>query len=376
MNTQDEIQDLINDQEQIDLLNKNIQLNLLAELKDYQWMDDWMPAAVPEMPTPEDKTLQSEMRECAFGFPVALHLTTRNTSKRVWFTVYDDAFELTQRVLSFASTTTPQFSQFVTHSYLYWIRNGRASLWNPEMFLQRISQSTFFIWSSTPNYDMTDENTWTPAAKGYTDLYLQEILAPNDIVCFSPYPEFSILPHLAESFAQMNRNYLTPGYLGTETFMREFRKGRFLTLGLPAVSFAQVVTEQIIPSLMRAVELSVPDEMVIWAQNLDLMVIGELSQNRQPPADALASSFALRRLGTTVINNQQYNLGVTHGLIPPSITSHQTPRPPQLSSHPPWVFDTAYDGLLADIRRIQTLAAAKGTDARAALYYMLNARSL
>jgi hypothetical protein len=44
--------------------------------------------------------------------------------------------------------------------------NGRRSMWDPEMFLEQISQRTYFLWSSTPNFDLRDdEHGWTPAAK-------------------------------------------------------------------------------------------------------------------------------------------------------------------------------------------------------------------
>ncbi|KAG9526073.1 hypothetical protein KCV07_g868, partial [Aureobasidium melanogenum] len=104
MNAQDS-QNLNTNQQNIDRLNRRIQLNLLGEFKAYQWMDDWMPASVPEMPTPEDKHLQTEMGECLFAFPYALIITNKATGKRVWFSVYDDGQLLVQKVLSFSRTT-------------------------------------------------------------------------------------------------------------------------------------------------------------------------------------------------------------------------------------------------------------------------------
>lgn len=344
MNAQDETQALNINQQNIDRLNRRIQLGLLAEFKAYQWMDDWMPASVPEMPTPEDKHLQNEMSECLFGFPYALILTSKASNKRIWFSVYDDGQHLVQKVLSFASTSNTKFCEVVMDAYLDWIRNGRSSLWNPESFLQKISQYTYFQWSATPCFDMTDENGWPPAAREWADLYLQEILQPNDEVCFGAFPEFFVSPDAAASFSQMNITMMGPEYLEPRPFMREMRKGRFLSLGLPAVSFAQAVTEQMIPSLKRSVELPIPDKMVIWAQDLDERVCNEVSQGFRPPPEILAASIALRRMGTDLLWPEQFDFGLRHGLRP----SPDAPLPAlQPIAYPPGVLQAAHDRLIA-----------------------------
>ncbi|KAG9845847.1 hypothetical protein KCU77_g8755, partial [Aureobasidium melanogenum] len=182
MNVQDEINNLNTNQQNIDRLNRRIQLDLLGEFKAYQWMDDWMPASVPEMPTPEDRELQIEMGECLFAFPYALILKSKATGKRVWFSVYDDGQLLIQKVLSFARTTNSKFWDAVMDAYLDWVRNGENN-WDPDIFLQKISQYTYFNWSATPCFDMTDETGWPPAAREWADLYLQEILRPDDAGC-------------------------------------------------------------------------------------------------------------------------------------------------------------------------------------------------
>lgn len=277
MDTQAETQSLNTNQQNINRLNRRIQLDLLNESKAYQWMEDWMPASVPTMPTPEDKNLQTAMGECLFGFPHALILTVKATGKRVWFSVYDDSQYLIQKVFSFAKTTNDKFWDIVMDAYLDWVRNGRSDLW---------------------------------------DIYLQEILRPDDAVCFSAYPEFSISADAAASFLRLNGALMSPEYLNPGSLMREMRKGRFLSLGLFAVSFAQAVCEQMIPSLHRAEGLIIPDKMVYWAQDLDEKVCNEVSQSIRPHPDSLAASLALRRLGDRVIWVEQHNFGVFHGLVP------------------------------------------------------------
>jgi hypothetical protein len=69
-----------------------------------------------------------------------LTITDRVSGRRVWFKVYDDAEELVQRVLDFALTATPDFYHFAMEAYNYWVRNGRKSMWNPEMFLLFLSR--------------------------------------------------------------------------------------------------------------------------------------------------------------------------------------------------------------------------------------------
>ncbi|KAK6006848.1 hypothetical protein QM012_005856 [Aureobasidium pullulans] len=358
MIVQDEINDLNNNQQNINRFNRRIQFDLLAEFKAYQWIDDWMPASVPEMPTPEDKVLQTDMAECLYGYPFALILTSRATGKRVWFSVYDDGRYLVQKVLSFASTTNPQFFDAVMDAYLYWIRNGMSSFWNPDVFLQKISQYTYFNWSATPCFDMRDEHAWPPAAREWSDLYLQEILHPTDEVCFSACPETAVLPESATSFSQMNITLMSPELLEPRPFLREMRKGRFLTLGFPAVSFAQAVAEQMIPSLKRADDMLIPDTVVIWAQNLDLIVCDQVSQGRRPPPDARAASLALRRMGTDILDSEQFNLGARHGLVP---VPDAPPPALQPTVYPLGVLRAAHDRLVAFF----TLIASRNVDAEA-----------
>ncbi|KAG9669796.1 hypothetical protein KCU99_g3024, partial [Aureobasidium melanogenum] len=343
MDAQDN-QNLNTNQQNIDRLNRRIQLNLLSEFKAYQWMDDWMPASVPEMPTPEDKHLQTEMGECLFAFPYALIITNKATGKRVWFSVYDDGQLLVQKVLSFSRGTNAKFWDAVMDAYLDWVRNGKSSLWNPDIFLQTISQYTYFNWSATPCFDMTDEAGWPPAARGWADLYLQEILRPDDAVCFSAYPEFSFVPGAAASFLRLNGALMSHEYLNPRSLMREMRKGRFLSLGLPAVSFAQAVTEQMIPSLHRAEDMLIPDSMVLWAQDLDERVCNEVSQGIRPPPEILAASLALRRLGDRIIWPEQYNFGLLHGLIP---LPDAPPPDLQPTAYQPGVLQATHDRLVA-----------------------------
>ncbi|KAG9593798.1 hypothetical protein KCU86_g6344, partial [Aureobasidium melanogenum] len=343
MNVQDEINNLNTNQQNIDRLNRRIQLDLLGEFKAYQWMDDWMPASVPEMPTPEDRELQIEMGECLFAFPYALILKSKATGKRVWFSVYDDGQLLIQKVLSFARTTNSKFWDAVMDAYLDWVRNGENN-WDPDIFLQKISQYTYFNWSATPCFDMTDETGWPPAAREWADLYLQEILRPDDAVCFSAFPEFEISPRAAASFLRLNGALMSPEYLNPRSLMREMRKGRFLSLGLPAVSFAQAVTEQMIPSLHRAEDMLIPDSMVLWAQNLDERVCNEVSQGIRPPPEILAASLALRRLGDRIIRVEQFDFGLLHGLTPlPDVP----PPALQPTTYPPGVLQANHDRLVA-----------------------------
>jgi hypothetical protein len=85
---------------------------------------------------------------------------------------------------------------------------------------------------------------------------------------------------------------------------------RFISLGLPAVTFAQAVSEQMIPSLHRAFDIETPNAMIKWAQDLDLMVITELSQGRKPVDDSLIASLTLRNVGVAVIGADQFDIGV------------------------------------------------------------------
>ncbi|KAH0281276.1 hypothetical protein KCU91_g377, partial [Aureobasidium melanogenum] len=344
MNPQTEIQNLDTNQQNINRLNRRIQLDLLNEFKNYQWMDDWMPASTPTMPSSEDKELQTEMGGCLFGFPYALILATKASGKRVWFSVYDDGQYLVQKVLTFASTTNAKFWSVVLDAYLDWVRNGRASLWNPDVFLQKISQYTYFNWSAVPCFNLTNETDWPPAARGWADLYLQEILRPDDEVCSSAFPEFAISADAAASFLRLNGALMSPEYLSPRSLMREMCKGRFLSLGLPAVSFAQAVCGQMIPSLHRAQGMIIPDKMVYWAQDLDERVCSEVSQGIHPSPDSLAASLALRRLGDRVIWVDQYNFGVRHGLVP----SLDVPPPAlQPIAHPPGALQAAHEQLVA-----------------------------
>lgn len=344
MNAQDEIQNLNINQQNIDRLNRRIQFNLLTEFKAYQWLDEWMSASVPEMPTPDDKDLQTQMGECLFGYPYALILKSRATGKRVWFSFYDNGQYLVQKIFPFANTTNPEFWNAVMDAYLDWIRNGESDLWNPNIFLEKISQFTYFEWSATPCFDLRNENAWPPAAREWADLYLQEILQPSDEVCFSGYPEFSFTPEAARTFSQTNITFMSLEYIEIRPFMREMRKGRFLTLGLPAVSLAQAATEQMIPSLHRSDELPIPDEMVLWAQDLDERVCNEVSHGIRPSPESLSASLALRRLGHNIIWPDQFNEGLRLGLIPPPDTF-----PPALEPvvYPPGVLQAAHDRLVA-----------------------------
>jgi hypothetical protein len=254
------------------------------------------------------------MHECCMFVPYALVLSDRVSGKRVWFKVYDDAEELVQKVLDFALTTTPDFYHFAMSAYEYWVRNGRTShMWDPKMFLDIINERTYFLWSSAPNFDLrTDEseNDWTPAAKEWADVYLQEWLYPSPNLSNSVYPEFFVRPSEADRFADCNRiSILDAAILDPKNFLTEVRKTRFLTLGLPAVTFVQAVSEQMIPSLYRAVDIEVPARMIKWAQDLDLLVCGELSQGRKPVEDALMASLTLRNLGPAIIGAEQFDLG-------------------------------------------------------------------
>jgi hypothetical protein len=84
------------------------------------------------------------MHECCMFVPYTLILSDRTSGKRVWFKVYDDAEELVQKVLDFALTTTPDFYYFAMIAYEFCVRNGRKSMWDPKMFLEIISQRTYF----------------------------------------------------------------------------------------------------------------------------------------------------------------------------------------------------------------------------------------
>jgi hypothetical protein len=176
--------------------------------------------------------------------PFCLTITDRVSGRRVWFKVYDDAEELVQRVLDFALTTTPDFYHFAMEAYNYWVRNGRKSMWNPKMFLDIISQRTYFSWSSAPNFDLrTDESgiDWTPAAKEWADVHVQEWLCPTPDVSNSVYPEFFFRPSEADRFAELNNiSILDATVLYSGAFMIDLRMTRFLTLGLPAVTFVQL----------------------------------------------------------------------------------------------------------------------------------------
>jgi hypothetical protein len=126
--------------------------------------------------------------------------------------------------------------------------------------------------------------------------------------------------------------------------MREMRKGRFLSLGLPAVSFAQAVTEQMIPSLHRAEDMLIPDSMVLWAQDLDERVCNEVSQGIRPSPEILAASLALRRLGDRIIWPEQYNFGLLHGLTP---FPDAPPPALQPTAYQPGVLQATHDRLVA-----------------------------
>jgi hypothetical protein len=286
------------------------QRDLLAELNDHNMVSPWTPSPRTVFQTDEDKSEQNDMHECCMYIPFALHLADRNTGNRVWFKVYDDAEELVQKILDFAITTNPDFYQFALDAYVYWVRNGRDTLWNPESFLQQISQRTYFIWSCTPNYDLNNEEAWTPCADQWADIHLQEILHPSHDLASSAHPEFAIRPSIADQFAHLNNISLLTEILNPTAFLANIRKTRFLTLSEPAVTFTQAVCEQMIPCLARSREMPIPDRMVEWVQDVDAMVIEELSQGRRSADDALFGSMAVRNLGAAVIDDEQFARGV------------------------------------------------------------------
>jgi hypothetical protein len=110
---------------------------------------------------------------------------------------------------------------------------------------------------------MNDEAAdWTPAANEWIDINLQEILYPANGLDISPYPEFAVLANDAHIFSQMNNIPALTEILDSHTFLRNIRRTRFLTLGSPAVTFTSAVCEQIIPSLIRAEGMFIPDRMV------------------------------------------------------------------------------------------------------------------
>lgn len=282
---------------------------LLAEFTDHNMISPWTPSPRTVFQTDEDKAEQNDMHECCEYISFALHLSDRTSGNRVYFRVYDDAEELVQKVLDFALTTNPEFYQFALDAYADWVRNSRASLWSPESFLQTISERTYFIWSSTRNYNLSDEMAWTPCADQWADVHLQRILNPTDHASSSS-PEFAIRPSIADKFAQLNNITLLTEILETTAFLRNIRKTRFLTLGEPAVTFTQAVCEQMIPSLHRAQDMPIPDEMVEWVQEVDEMVVDELSQGRRPADDALFGSMAIRNLGGAIISDERFAWGV------------------------------------------------------------------
>jgi hypothetical protein len=126
----------------------------------------------------------------------------------------------------------------------------------------------------------------------------------------SSYPEFAFHPSDTDTFAQLNNIPILTEILDPIRLMTELRMTRFLTLGLPAVTFAQAVSEQMIPSLHRALNIETPNAMIKWAQDLDLMVITELSQGRKPVDDSLIASLTLRNVGVAVIGADQFDIGV------------------------------------------------------------------
>ena len=283
---------------------------LLNELANHNMLNPWAPSPGILFTGPSAQA-QLDMLECCEHVPFALHLSDRNTGNRVFFKVYDDAEKLVQSVLDFAHTTNPEFFNIARDAYIHWIKNGEESLWNPEMFLERISQHTFFIWSSTPNYDMNDEAAdWTPAANEWIDIHLEEILYPAPTLSISPYPEFAVLDNDAKIFAQINNIAGLTEILDPHGFLRNIRKTRFLTLGLPAVTFTSAVCEQIIPSLIRAEGMFIPDRMVTWAQDIDLFVLDRLKQNIKPADDALFGSMAIRQLGDAILDKEEHDRGV------------------------------------------------------------------
>jgi hypothetical protein len=221
---------------------------LLAGLQSHNAANPWMVSPRTVFLTPEDQAEQLDMHECCMFVPFALTITDRVSGRRVWFKVYDDAEELVQKVLDFALTTTPDFYYFaMTEAYNYWVRNGRKSMWDPKMFLEIISQRTYFLWSSTPNFDLkTDEseNDWTPAAKEWADVHLQDWISPTPDVSNSVYPEFFFRPSEADRWAELNKVPLLVTVLDPVPFMIDLRKTRFLTLGLPAVTFVQALRKQ------------------------------------------------------------------------------------------------------------------------------------
>jgi hypothetical protein len=286
------------------------QRNFLAGLTSHNMVSPWTPSPRPVFQSRKDKTEQNDMSECCLEVPFTLHLTDRTTNKRVWFKVYNDAEDLVQKVLDFALTTNPEFYQYALDAYDYWVRNGRRTMWAPEMFLEQISQCTYFLWSSTPNFDLRDDQNWTPAAKEWTDIFLQETLCPTNDLAMSTYPEFAFCPSDADTFAHLNNIPILTETLDPKRFITELRMTRFLTLGLPAVTLAQAVSEQMISSLHRALDIKTPNAMIKWAQDLDLTVITELSQGRRPVDDALMASLTLRNIGVAVVGADQFDIGV------------------------------------------------------------------
>jgi hypothetical protein len=135
-------------------------------------------------------------------------------------------------------------------------------------------------------------------------------LYPTNDLAISAYPEFAFCPSDADTFARLNNIPVLTETLDPKRFMTELRVTRFLTLGLPGVTFAQAVSEQMIPSLHRAMDIEIPNAMIKWAQDLDLMVIMELSQGTRPVDDALMASLTLRNIGVAIIGADQFDIGV------------------------------------------------------------------
>ncbi|THY53508.1 hypothetical protein D6C98_04866 [Aureobasidium pullulans] len=369
----------MSDQDQIDQFNQQIQHNLLLELTQYAWLDAWLPEPRPELQNAEDIALQQEMIQSCRTYPYVLHLTSRITGDRVWWVAFHDAEDLVQHVIRFAGTTTVDFALHCARAYTYWIRGGRADKWNPESFLRMVSTQTYFMWSSTPNFNTHDINAWTPAADEYTNLRLQEVLYPSTELAASNHPEFLVSHQLATQFAALNRDDIVrlPQVFEVDNFLREIRKGRFLTLGLPLITKTQACAEGLIPTLYRSGHGYVPDYMVMWAQDVDLLARFAISQGRQDqaPADTLAASMALRRLCPGVLVD--YLSPQTPPSSPPptsprpaaaQLTTPQfaapqptTPQPPAQDAHPGDAnteaetdIQTGYDRMITDVNTFST----------------------
>jgi hypothetical protein len=289
--------------------NQLLQQGLLAELRAYNWLDANLPDGIPMLRDLDDLHAYDDMLVTLFGYPFVLHLTdNRMTGQRVWYVAYNSLHELITHVLTFA-TCNLVFYNHVSDAYFLWLRSGNSTLWDSSVFFDELNKWTYFTWGATPNFDVVNVNENTPAARTYSNLLLDRVLRPPQDLAESQWPEFYVLEVQIEELINLNvQNGMDPNIPRDEA-MYWVRMARFLMLGYPLATYPQAIVGLLQP-LHLSHRMPIPHQMVRYAQDIDLLVQADLRLNRQPAADMLMASSALRAMSVNLIPDDQLDLSL------------------------------------------------------------------